>query len=192
MEVEDVNPAPSDNTPTGLTEADLNSMFKGMADAIHENIEQRFQQLQQSQTPPTPEPTDEQRQTLAQRLAQLESELKRRDDEAARQARTQRFTTTIDDTLKQYDVVYPTETKQLVSMMMSASVDEVQGKWLDKSGKSLEELITGFFNTPFGQHLLKAPNVSPGSGTTPPNKPKVGASTGDAHSAIGRLFGFKS
>lgn len=173
-----------------LTLDDVKALLTGMSDAILDQVDNRFKLLQQPSDTPTPSDskpgTD---QTLSQRIKQLEDELQRRDKEKAEADRQGRYNNTFDTLLSQYELAHPDETKSILKNMFSNQVSEVDGKWLSKDGKALNELVEGFIGTPFGQHLLKAPTQQAGSGATGSNNPRVTPS--ESNSGLAKLFGLQ-
>lgn len=174
-----------ESQPQQPDSADLSAMFKGFSDAVMEQVENRLKAIQQ---PSEATPTQEQELTLKQRLALLEKQLADKNEAEARQARQQSYDTSVKGELSRYQLAYPTETIDIVKGLLAPSLDVVDGKWLSKDGKTLQEHVDAFFSTPFGQHLLKAPTGQGGTGTAQANSPRT-APTVDTNSAISRLFG---
>lgn len=164
---------------------DFAAMFRGFSDAVMEQVENRLKSV--NPQPENSAPT-EQELTLKQRLALLEKQLADKNEAEVRQQRQNHYDTAIKTELSRYELAFPNETQDIVKGLMAPSLDLVDGKWLSKDGKVLQEHIDAFFATPFGQHLLKAPTGQVGSGTTSTHNPRV-APTPDANSAISRLFG---
>ena len=176
-----------DEQQQALTLEDVKALLAGMSDAILDQVDNRFKLLQQPSDTPTPsdsKPSADQ--TLSQRIKQLEDELQRRDKEKAEADRQGRYNNTLDTLLSQYELAHPDETRGIIKNMFSNQVSEVDGKWLSKEGKALNELVDGFISTPFGQHLLKAPSQQSGSGASNTNNPRVAPTE---TSGIAKLFG---
>lgn len=173
----------------GLTVEDVKAMMAGMTDAILEQVDNRFR------ASATPTPSDSTPPagdnnatggTLSQRLKQLEDELARRDKEKADREYQDRYNTSFKTELTRFDLAYPEETMDLLRGVFAGQVQEVEGRWLAKDGKTLSQVIDGFMATPFGQHLIKAPTNQNGSGTTSSNPPRNAA---QPVSDLARIFG---
>ncbi len=180
MPDENSNPQPE------TQDSDITAMFRGFSDAIMEQVEAKLSAIQ---TPPT-QSDIKPNSTLSQRIAELEKQLAEKAEAEKRTARQQSYDNALKGSLSQYQLAFPTETVDIVKGLMATKVDEVEGNWLSKDGKTLGEHVEAFFNTPFGQHLLAAPGSQTGSGTQPANNPRH-QPTPDVNTAIGRLFGLR-
>lgn len=167
-----------------LSIEDVKTIVSGMADAILEQVDNRLATIQQPKTEPEP---DKGNQSVTARLKQLEDELARRDAEKEATDRQSRYHNTFDEALSQYSLAYPKETAELLRGVFQGQVDEVEGNWLSKDGKSLSDVVRGFMDTDFGRHLLQAPTAN-GSGSRTANSPKTQpASVGDSLAHIFNL-----
>lgn len=163
---------------------DLQAMFKGFSDAVMEQVEARLKATSQPTNSEPETPTS----TLTQRIAQLEKQLAEKAELEAKAARQNSYDTSFKTELTRYQLAFPVETESIVKGLMASDMDLVEGKWLSKDGKTLQERVDAFFNTPFGQHLLKAPTGQFGTGTQPSQQPRQ-QPTGNAQDAVKRLFG---
>ena len=162
-------------------------MFRGFSDALMEQVEAKLKAVA---TPPTQSDATETSPsaTLTQRIAQLEKQLAEKAEAEAKTARQQSYDNAVKSELSRFQLAFPNETTDIIKGLVAASVEQVEGKWLTKDGKSLQEHLDGFFGTPFGQHLLKAPTGQAGSGTVPSQNPRQ-QPTPDTRTALGKLFG---
>jgi hypothetical protein len=163
---------------------DLQAMFKGFSDAVMEQVEARLKATTQPTTTEPETPAS----TLTQRIAQLEKQLAEKAELEAKTARQQNYDNSFKAELTRYQLAFPVETENIVKGLMASDMDLVEGKWLSKDGKTLQERVDAFFATPFGQHLLKAPTGQFGTGTQPSQQPRQ-QNTGNTQDAVKRLFG---
>jgi len=163
---------------------DLTAMFRGFSDAVMEQVDARLKAATPTATPEVETPAN----TLTQRIAQLEKQLAEKAEAEAKSARQQSYDNAFKSELTRFPLAYPVETESIVKGLMASDMELVEGKWLSKDGKSLQERVDSFFATPFGQHLLKAPTGQFGTGTQVSQNPRQ-SPTPDARTAIGKLFG---
>lgn len=108
---------------------------------------------------------------VAARVKELEkqlAEVRRAEAEKEKQASELRKATALSEAL---DKVPGLQYKGTVAKLLGidlADATEQDGKWVAKSGKSLDELVDNYFKTDEGKHYL-SPNHQDGTGTKSPS-----------------------
>jgi len=164
---------------TEAVEAALTPAISGVLTTLQGHVDGSLQELETKLAPKAPEaPASNggKQSPLEQRLAQLEAQLteEKTKREQAEQAKFEterlgKLERTLNDAIgtagpdsKYRDFV----AKVLMSEVNGAK--EIGGKFI-VNGKEVSQVVTEFFNSPVGQHLLPAPGANVGTGSSANN-----------------------
>lgn len=145
------------------------------------NAKQLSDRLDAIEKRPTEAPKDENstkgkaESAMEQRIKALETQLQQAEEARQAQekaAQAMRFDSALGGTLDAISPMHKQVVQELLANRMKQDSVEKDGMWLTKDGKTMDEAVKGFFETPEGKHFLPSQHKD-GAGTKEPVQTKT-------------------